>query len=409
MTEYALRVDSLGKRYRLGTGLNSHQTLREAIASGVSRVARKRSDRRQHPAGVDFWALRDVSFTVRAGEVLGIVGPNGAGKSTLLKILARVVEPTTGTVSVHGRLGALLEVGTGFHPDLTGRENIYLNGAILGMSRAETTLKLDEIIAFSGIESFIDTPIKRYSSGMYLRLAFSVAAHVEPEILIIDEVLAVGDAAFQKKCLGKVGQIAESGRTVLFVTHQLSVVQKLCSRVVFIGNGTIQADGPTQDVVDTYLRVVEARSTEDLVTRVVRGGRGRVRIVGIELISAVGLPTSGKPLAIRFRVEGDEPVECSFTIYDVFGDAVTSFDSTDHSDYDLNGDEFSCLCAPLLLRPGRYRINAALTSRDGHMEDHLEGAVMFEVQPGVLDGRLVGAHPGFGSVTLPHRWTRKRP
>jgi lipopolysaccharide transport system ATP-binding protein len=410
MTEYALRVDSLGKRYRLGlTAVNSHPRLRDAIASGVKRVTRNRWDRGSTSANREFWALRDVSFAVRAGEVLGIVGSNGAGKSTLLKILARVVEPTTGTVAVRGRIGALLEVGTGFHPELTGRENIYLNASILGMSRADTTRKLDEIIAFSGIEPFIDTPVKRYSNGMYLRLAFSVAAHIDPEILIIDEVLAVGDAAFQRKCIGKVGQIAESGRTVLFVSHQLSVVQKLCTRAIFVGDGTVQAEGTTHDVIEMYLRAVEARSLEDMASRAVRGGRGRARIAGIDLISAVGVPTSGQPLLLRFRVEGDDPVECSFTIYDEFGDAVTSFDSADHSDHDLSGEEFSCLCAPLLLRPGRYRINSALTSADGEMEDHLEGAVMFDVHPGVLDGRLVAAHPGYGSVTLPHRWTKKRP
>ena len=408
MTEYALRVDGLGKRYQLGMAGNSHPTLRDAIASKVKRLLRPQSTPHRHPAGGEFWALRDVSFAVRTGEVLGIVGNNGAGKSTLLKILARVVEPTAGTVSVRGRLGALLEVGTGFHPELTGRENIYLNGAILGMSRADTTRKLDEIIAFSGIDQFIDTPVKRYSSGMYLRLAFAVAAHIDPEILVIDEVLAVGDAAFQKKCIGKVAEIARSGRTVLFVSHQLTLVQKLCTRVVLIAGGTVQAEGPTHDVIETYLRSLEVRASEDIASREARGGRGRVRIAGIDLISEAGLPMSGQPLLVRFGLNGNDPVECSFTIYDEFGDAVTSFDSADHSDHDLDGDGFSLLCPQLLLRPGHYRINAALTAPDGQMEDHLEGAVMFEVQPGVLDGRLVGAHPGYGNVTLPHRWTRRR-
>ncbi|TIW75476.1 MAG: ABC transporter ATP-binding protein, partial [Mesorhizobium sp.] len=223
MADTVIQATNLAKAYRLGVANNSFPTLRDALASGARRILQRKPDGGRRNSGEDqFWALRDVSFEVRAGEVLAVIGPNGAGKSTVLKILAQIVEPTSGRATIRGRLGALLEVGTGFHAELTGRENIYLNGAILGMRRAEIRSKLDEIVDFSGVEPFLDTPVKRYSSGMYLRLAFAVAAHVEPDILVVDEVLAVGDAAFQKKCIGKVGQIAHTGRTVIFVSHQLS-------------------------------------------------------------------------------------------------------------------------------------------------------------------------------------------
>ena len=201
----------------------------------------------------DFWALRDVSFDVQQGEVLGIIGRNGAGKSTLLKILSRITEPTAGRVTLRGRVASLLEVGTGFHPELTGRENIFLNGAILGMSRAEIRRKFDEIVAFAEVEQFLDTPVKRYSSGMYVRLAFAVAAHLEPEILVVDEVLAVGDAEFQKKCLGKMGEVAKGGRTVLFVSHNMAAIRRLCSRVILLKNGRITQSGNVNQCIDTYL------------------------------------------------------------------------------------------------------------------------------------------------------------
>ena len=215
------------------------------------------------PDDTDLWALRDVSFEVKRGEVVGIIGRNGAGKSTLLKILSRITEPTAGSAKIHGRVGSLLEVGTGFHPELTGRENIYLNGAILGMRRAEIERKFDEIVAFAEIERFLDTPVKRYSSGMYVRLAFAVAAHLEPEILLVDEVLAVGDAQFQKKCLGKMGDVAKEGRTVLFVSHNMVAVQTLCQRAFWLDSGQLKAQGEVGTIVTTYLR---AGLAEDDVT-----------------------------------------------------------------------------------------------------------------------------------------------
>jgi len=247
-----IKVENLSKRYRIGARQSAHTTLRESLAEAL-RDPLKRLRRNGHAAGEMVWALKDVSFEVKQGEVVGIIGRNGAGKSTLLKILSQITEPTAGRVELHGRVGSLLEVGTGFHPELTGRENIFLNGAILGMKRAEIERKFDEIVAFSEIEKFIDTPVKRYSSGMYLRLAFSVAVHLDPEILVMDEVLAVGDSAFQQKCLDKMQEIRQQGRTILFVSHSMPAVTRLCERVILIDKGQVLSDGPAYEVVSTYL------------------------------------------------------------------------------------------------------------------------------------------------------------
>jgi lipopolysaccharide transport system ATP-binding protein len=261
-----IQVEHLGKRYRLGLAPQKYQTLSEKVSNAFS--APLRALRRAQPPKADgadtLWALQDVSFSVEEGQVLGIIGRNGAGKSTLLKILSRITEPTTGSVTLRGRVGSLLEVGTGFHPELTGRENIYLNGAILGMKRAEIERKFDEIVAFSEVERFIDTPVKRYSSGMYLRLAFAVAAHLEPEILVVDEVLAVGDAEFQKKCIGKMGDVAQQGRTVLFVSHNMSAVLRLTQEAILLEQGRLKLRGPSAEVVDAYLSAGNARAGERL-------------------------------------------------------------------------------------------------------------------------------------------------
>jgi lipopolysaccharide transport system ATP-binding protein len=407
MTTVAFRADNLSKLYRLGVGADAHATLRETIMSGVGRLAGRREPARPGPTN-DFWALKDVSFEVRTGEVLGILGSNGAGKSTLLKILSRIIKPTTGHVDVRGRLGALLEVGTGFHPDLTGRENIFLNGAVLGMSRAETARRLDAIIDFSGIEPFIDTPVKRYSSGMYLRLAFAVAAHIEPEILVIDEVLAVGDASFQAKCIGKVEEIAGSGRTVLFVSHQLHVVHRLCTRAILMQKGRLVADGSPSSVVETYLRGVEVSATQDLATRTDRLGEGEVRLTAVSVEAEGGSPRTGSPLIVRFTPSGEPiKVDCTFTIIDELGFPVATFDTTETSPSDAGeGTDFVCTIDALTLRPGRYRIDATLATHAGVQEDHIEGATLFDVQPGEHDGRSPGAKLGDGGAYLTHRWTR---
>ncbi len=259
-----IKVENLSKRYRIGAKEQGYKTFREAIINGfiapVRNLAKlqKLTKFKNNPSSNNedniIWALKDVSFEVNEGDVLGIIGRNAAGKSTLLKILSRITEPTSGSVEIYGRLSSLLEVGTGFHPELTGRENIFLNGAILGMRKREIGKKFDEIVNFSEIEKFIDTPVKRYSSGMYVRLAFAVAAHLEPEILVVDEVLAVGDIPFQKKCLGKMSDVAKGGRTVLFVSHNMQAIQKLCARVIVLHEGSITIDGPTDEAISKYLR-----------------------------------------------------------------------------------------------------------------------------------------------------------
>ena len=250
MSQPVISVRQLGKRYRLGATL-AHNTLRDQITAGIGWLFR--STARTDCDGELFWALRDVSFDVMPGEVVGIVGRNGAGKSTLLKILSQITEPCVGEVRVRGRLASLLEVGTGFHPELSGRENVFLNGAILGMTKAEIASKFDEIVSFAGVEKFLDTPVKRYSSGMYVRLAFAVAAHLDPEILVVDEVLAVGDASFQRKCLDKMQTVSQQGRTVLFVSHNLPAVTRLCPRAILLEGGRVLEDGPSHKVVTHYL------------------------------------------------------------------------------------------------------------------------------------------------------------
>ncbi|MFQ3674821.1 MAG: ABC transporter ATP-binding protein, partial [Aggregatilineales bacterium] len=264
MSNIAIRVENLGKLYRIGGKQERYYTLRDTIVDAVSAPFRRVRGLLRGESAADLheeiWALKDVSFEVKHGDVVGIIGRNGAGKSTLLKILSRITEPTTGYADIYGRVGALLEVGTGFHPELTGRENIYLNGAILGMSRAEINRKFDEIVDFAGVERFIDTPVKHYSSGMGLRLGFAVAAHLEPEILIVDEVLAVGDAEFQKKCLGKMSEVAGEGRTVLFVSHNMAAVRSLCNRGIVLAEGSVIEDCPATLAVDQYLTSVTLQS-----------------------------------------------------------------------------------------------------------------------------------------------------
>jgi len=257
MSEIAIRVEGLGKRYRIGEVVG-YKTLRDTVTDVVMAPFRRGNHAQPDlPRPVNrtsfIWALKDVSFDVKKGEVVGMIGPNGAGKSTMLKVLSRITVPTEGYVEMYGRPGALLEVGTGFHPELTGRENIYFNGAVLGMGRAETARKFDEIVEFSGVKKFLDTPVKHYSSGMYVRLAFAVAAHLEPDILIIDEVLAVGDVEFQKKCLGKMSQVACEGRTVIFVSHSMDAVRNLCTRAILFKEGRVEMDGAVGEVTARYL------------------------------------------------------------------------------------------------------------------------------------------------------------
>ncbi len=304
-----IRVENLGKRYRLGQ-LEPYKTLRDAIAKAVRAPFRSTSpvlsgdvSPAPNPDGDDhLWALRNVSFEVMEGEVVGIIGRNGAGKTTLLKILSRITEPTEGRAEIRGRVGSLLEVGTGFHPELTGRENVYFNGAVLGMRKAEIDRKFDEIVAFAELQKFMDTPVKRYSSGMYVRLAFAVAAHLEPEILLVDEVLAVGDIAFQRKCLGKMGDVAQAGRTVLFVSHQMNSIRKLCEKCIWLDAGHIRSVGSTRKVVSAY-EVASSEPAFDDGHRA-RGTRVPARFLEWEIIEPEAdernyLTTLGR---VRFRM-----------------------------------------------------------------------------------------------------------
>jgi lipopolysaccharide transport system ATP-binding protein len=314
MSDLAIRVENLGKQYRIGAAQKRHSTLRDAIGdwrleigNWISRLARPTSNFQPPTSNSTIWALKDVSFDVQRGEVVGIIGRNGAGKSTLLKILSSITKPTEGRVTLNGRVGSLLEVGTGFHAELTGRENIFLNGAILGMSKREIEKKFDEIVAFAEVEKFIDTPVKHYSSGMYVRLAFAVAAHLEPEILVVDEVLAVGDAQFQKKCLGKMGEVSRLGRTILYVSHNMTSVKMLCSSAMLLEDGRIKQVGVPSEVITKYL----SSSSDVLLAREwpKREGPGDeyFRMIRFEILQqgniATGHIVTDSPLDIKFVFE----------------------------------------------------------------------------------------------------------
>ncbi|MFP4120914.1 ABC transporter ATP-binding protein [Coleofasciculus sp.] len=417
MSNTIIRVENLGKKYIIGHQKQERYTaLRDVIANGAKSVGRRLlkplGKGESDPTVEEFWALKDVSFEIQQGDRVGIIGRNGAGKSTLLKILSRITEPTKGSIRIKGRVASLLEVGTGFHPELTGRENIYLNGAILGMSKAEIKRKFDEIVAFAEVEKFLDTPVKRYSSGMYVRLAFAVAAHLEPEILVVDEVLAVGDVQFQKKCLGKMEEVGKKGRTVLFVSHNMGVVQTLCSRGIFLRYGTVEADDTANAAVSAYLRTLEQSGTHNLLERKDRKGKGLVRLAQVDVSTGGNLPSitlaTGRPARFVFHVTAIRPkMACSFTLYDQYGQAVVNFNSAVHGKEDLNnsqiGNQLMCELDELVLTPGRYRMNAAIFS-DGELQDHIEAATIVEVEQGELRGRPITSNAGYGNVCLQHRW-----
>lgn len=310
MSDIAVRAEGVGKQYQIGQARRA-DTLRDAITTAVrGRLGRRRTQEEERRI---LWALKDVSFEVRQGEVLGVVGKNGAGKSTLLKILARVTEPTEGRVTVVGRLGSLLEVGTGFHPELTGRENVYLNGVILGMKRRDVQRKFDEIVAFSGVERFIDTPVKRYSSGMYARLAFAVASSVEPDVLLVDEVLSVGDAEFQKRCVERMQALSGSGKTVLFISHSTPAVRSLCTRAILLAAGRVTATGPVDDVLDSYLTAGSRHYETGIIPDdAVRVGTGTAKVRRVELFSLQDAPVSQLHLGQPFRVSVTVDVSQSF-------------------------------------------------------------------------------------------------
>jgi lipopolysaccharide transport system ATP-binding protein len=393
MNDIAIKVEGLSKAYRIGLKEQRHETLFGAAAAFLKaplsnfRDLRKLSRFEGDDEEDKVWALRDISFEVKQGEAVGIIGRNGAGKSTLLKILALITEPTTGRATVYGRIGSLLEVGTGFHPDLTGRENIYLNGTILGMRKREIDVKFDEIVDFSGVEKFIDTPVKRYSSGMRVRLAFSVAAHLEPEILIVDEVLAVGDAEFQKKCLGKMSEVAKAGRTVLFVSHNMEAVDRLTSRCVSLRGGRLNLDGKTFEVVADYLRNGD-RSVQDLAEFRVSSVPKTVRIAETwtETLEGEKIATfrQGEPIRIVLRVESADPLNCDFGIV-IENSQQQALYTTHLSDLSktLTTDHTHLLTAEIrnpMLRKGDYLVCLAAFSPDRRtFYDLIQHFPLFEV------------------------------
>jgi lipopolysaccharide transport system ATP-binding protein len=403
VSELALRIENVGKRYAIG-GPNSHRTLRDHLSRRIRDAARW--PRRRRAPKETLWALRHVTFDVTRGEAVGVVGANGAGKSTLLKILSRITPPTTGRVQGFGRVSSLLEVGTGFHPELTGRENVFFNGAVMGMRRAEIARKFDEIVTFSDVERFLDTPIKHYSSGMHVRLAFAVAAHLDPEILIVDEALAVGDAAFQKRCVAKMGEIRRSGRTVLFVSHNMGLIHTLCDRTLLLERGELVADDRSAATVALYLKGLEEAASHDLLERADRRGTGEARLARIDVTGGGGDVATGRPARFDFHVTAPaRDMTCSFTIYDQMGRPVTYFDSAVPGTEDESADTagFSCEVDDLTLVPGRYRVNAEL-ARGSTVLDHVEGAAFFDVGHGALQGRPAPRDGNHGNVLLRHRW-----
>jgi lipopolysaccharide transport system ATP-binding protein len=408
MNGYAIEAVGISKRYRLGARRSGYATLADTLQGRL---------RRTRDAGASdsamLWALRDVGFTIEPGETVAFVGRNGAGKSTLLKILSRITKPTEGHAVLYGRVGSLLEVGTGFHAELTGRENIYLNGAILGLRRTEIDRRFDDIVAFAEMERFLDTPVKRYSSGMTVRLAFAVAAHLEPEILLIDEVLAVGDVAFQRKCLGKMSEVAAEGRTVIFVSHNMAVIQALCQRGILLVRGTLQEDGPVADVVARYLDDLEATAVATvLADRDDRAGRREVLVeqIAIEGAGSDGqLFTTGGSIRFDFLLSGlKSGTKLAFTLHDQLGTPICTLSNARAADGDrhIAGGEpvVSCFIPELPLVPGRYRLDYRLEA-GGHKQDQVEGAAFFDVAEGLLRGRPVAQGEGRGVVAVACDWT----
>jgi lipopolysaccharide transport system ATP-binding protein len=377
----------LGKRYRIGER-ERYRALRDTLVEAIKAPLR---GRRATASASTIWALRDVSLTVEPGEVLGVIGHNGAGKSTLLKILSRITEPTEGRAVVRGRVGSLLEVGTGFHPELTGRENIYLNGAILGMKRSEIARRFDEMVAFAEVERFIDTPVKRYSSGMYLRLAFAVAAHLEPEILLVDEVLAVGDAAFQKKCLGRMSDVAREGRTVLFVSHNLPSIEKLCQRVVVIDGGRMVMQGDPVECIAAYLGTrTEPRAGVDLSSVPRLDPRLTPVLTSLDMMDGVGNPISavGCGEALEFQLTYSATREIanpSFGIIISNGMGTPLFFLQTRAQLGLwerapASGRVVCRLEEVPLVPGEYLLTLGCLSGERQL-DLLEHVASFSVEP----------------------------
>lgn len=398
MGDAAIRVSNLGKRYRLGGGPR-HDTLRDAVTAGLGGT-RAAADH------TELWALRDVSFEVARGDCLGILGRNGAGKSTLLKLLSRITEPTTGRIDLDGRVASLLEVGTGFHPELSGRENVFLNGAILGMRREEIRRRFDAIVAFAEIERFLDTPVKRYSSGMYMRLAFAIAAHLEPDILVVDEVLAVGDALFQRKCLGKMGEVSREGRTVLFVSHNLTALTALCRTGLVLAGGEVTARGAIGDCVRSYLAGLLA--AREGVRELAAGEFGfrRVRVVRAGGDPETGALDAGGSFRLEFdcRLPASPDVNVGFTLYNEAETAALSGSARDDIEVLPSGDVRFQVELPVSRLPsGRYRVEGAVWER-GTRHDQSDALAAFDVVNARSALDVSGVKPR-GATLLDRPWT----
>ncbi|HEX4137671.1 MAG TPA: ABC transporter ATP-binding protein [Bryobacteraceae bacterium] len=410
MSSAVIRVRDLGKQYRIGTHGPSYKTLRDRIASGL-RFRRPSADK---PVADRFWAVRNVNFDIPEGEIVGVIGRNGAGKSTLLKLISRITEPTEGEIELAGRVRSLLEVGTGFHPELTGRENIFMNGAILGMTRAEIVSKFDAIVEFAEVEKFIDTPVKHYSSGMYLRLAFAVAAHLEPEILIVDEVLAVGDAAFQKKCLGKMNEVSRQGRTVLFVSHNMVAVENLCSRGIMMDHGQIVFDGPVRDAIAMYLAGSDSEPGQDLrESSARRAGTGEARITRYEIIGLEGtLVRAGDPFTIRLHYECRQRVKTPVFCVSILTRSTLPLFTIFTKDLDYQIDEISAdgfidlqIHSPNFLA-GSYILHLGITDAvESGWKDHVTDGAELEIAEADVygSGKLRGA--SFGVLFYNCTWS----
>jgi len=418
----SVRVHGVSKRYRIGTQLDQDESLIASLGRQLVAPVRnfrrlrdlRRFDEDANESNV-IWALRDVSFELAPGDVLGVVGRNGAGKSTLLKVLARITEPTTGRVDLRGRVASLLEVGTGFHPDLTGRENVFLNGTMLGMSRREVAARLDEILAFAEIKRFADTPVKRYSSGMYVRLAFAVAAHLDPDVLIADEVLAVGDAEFQRKSIGQMRSVAEGGRTVIFVSHNHALVSALCNRAIWLEKGTVQAQGDVDEVMTAYAGSMAFHDPLDLRHRTDRTGSGAVRVVGVTLRDAAGGAArnvkAGSPVSIEVAYHVESGVSTadlgvSVTLETLTREKIATVSNrlVDRPLKTTPGRRVICRIDDLPLNEGDYMCTVKIEA-DGVLADFIADTTRFHVDPSSF--YATRAYPGAGSgvVLLRHEWS----
>jgi lipopolysaccharide transport system ATP-binding protein len=413
MSDIAIRVKHLSKQYHIKSTNDRHDKLSDKLADGLRSLFGRAH--RPHVSQSSFWALKDICFDVKQGEVIGLIGGNGAGKSTLLKILSRITEPTEGRAEIYGRMSSLLEVGTGFVGDLSGRDNVYLSGAILGMRKSEIDRRFDEIVEFSGIEEFIDTPVKHYSSGMYVRLGFSVAAHLEPDILVVDEVLAVGDAVFQRKCLGKMGNVAKGGRTVLFVSHNMAAMQGLCSKCYLLKGGQLVAEGAPRTVIEQYLADAASGEVIQLGQRKDRQGTGEIRIEEATICDAKGRPIDNVlcgqniSIAVSYRSRDDKPIsrlDVHITFYTTIGQFMfnCSSEASGHP-FDVLPPKGRVVChiPELPLAPGRYVFNLFSTV-GGVMADWVQQAGSLDVATGDFfgTGQLKTHDEGF---LVKNKWT----